>query len=122
MATFYTAFLHTLCFLSFKRNQLKIILSLLLIFLFNFIICAQKNKTKPEVLVDTFYRKPVFEMVGALMSNMPFVKDDNPPGYTQTYLRFNFQRGLKKEHQAYFMRNFFIQGFFRQMLMTYRYR
>ena len=67
--------------------------------------------------------KALLTVQGAVLSALPYIKDDNPAGYTQTYLRFNFERPcimdrrrrLPKhdcEKHFAFCRNFFAQIFF----------
>lgn len=48
------------------------------------------HKKKEKFIFDS--TRHLLEVGGAIYSSMPYFRDDNPAGYTQTYLRFNFMR------------------------------
>lgn len=64
---------------------------------------------------------PGFTLLGALYNNMPYIKDDNPPGFTQTYLRLSFLRNCRKEYEPYksrAMTPYLLRNFFGQVLYS----
>ena len=54
-----------------------------------------------------------FSLVGSLYSSLPYIVDDNPAGFTQTFLRANFNRAENSHTDPiHFFHSFFLEGYF----------
>jgi hypothetical protein len=60
-------------------------------------------------------KQPAFALLATVYTGLPYLKDDNPAGFTQTYLQAQFNRHYNRRDditEYSFFRNFFLRGYF----------
>ncbi|MCW3122102.1 MAG: surface protein, partial [Flavipsychrobacter sp.] len=65
------------------------------------------------VTVIPLSSKPGFSLTGTIYGGLPYITDDNPAGFTQTYIRANINRhhdSFAKQNLVFF-HNFYMEGY-----------
>ena len=72
----------------------------------------QSSTSDLDVQTSPKFVRSQFSLNGTVYSGLPYIQDDNPAAFTQTFIKANINRYLRDYPSFVLFRNFYLEGYF----------